>query len=439
MKKEEKVQKENRVKDLKINQDHRSRSYSPKAYHGCDTCKFKNGDLKKIKSISKFSDYTCQLDKNKNSKFKKNPQERDKESKEESKREKIKLTDLCDDDKKKIVELIEELSKFADKNQKLNEMIDRMHKIRQEQQDYIMKQANIHLEEKNIYVNEINEYKCKLETVEMDMKSKVLQWEKHERFMDAQIAYFAKALQESKNEKNDLNEQMSHLKNCLRQSLDSFQRLRKSMLQTQDKLVKQFKSVSCQTETEPVEFRSDLGDSDAEFLLLNNKNDMEAKSSLDVINDKLESVYQLLKGKSEHLTANSPKNIDVDFSALLNDGPATEKSQNLINSCQDELLKEKDEQEVEDVGYKFLKPYSYCSKTSLQAERILKKIGKPLSLNTKKVIKGPRCFDTKESNQGETIIQKNSLFQHSNEHLHWIEDKLLQDLFYTDGNLKLGP
>lgn len=106
------------------------------------------------------------------------------------------------------------------------------------------------------------------------------------------------------------------------------------MLQTQDKLVKQFKSVSCQTETESVEFRSDLGDSDAEFLLMNNKNDMEAKSSLDVINDKLESVYQLLKGKSEHLTANSPKNIDVDFSELLNDGPATEKSQNLINSCQ---------------------------------------------------------------------------------------------------------
>lgn len=34
-------------------------------------------------------------------------------------------------------------------------MIDRMHKIRQEQQDYIMKQANIHLEEKNIYVNEV--------------------------------------------------------------------------------------------------------------------------------------------------------------------------------------------------------------------------------------------------------------------------------------------
>lgn len=84
---------------------------------------------------------------------------------------------------------------------------------------------------------QINEYKCKLETVEMDMKSKVLQWEKHERFMDAQIAYFAKALQESKNEKNDLNEQMSHLKNCLRQSLDSFQRLVRS------KTIKMLRSV----------------------------------------------------------------------------------------------------------------------------------------------------------------------------------------------------
>lgn len=46
--------------------------------------------------------------------------------------------------------------RFAEKNQKLKEMLDRMQKTRQEQQDYTMKQAKLHLEEKNFYVNEVS-------------------------------------------------------------------------------------------------------------------------------------------------------------------------------------------------------------------------------------------------------------------------------------------
>lgn len=107
--KKENQSKPNLMKDVKIHHEQRSRSHSPKAYWGCGTCKLKNNELKKNRSVSRFSDNNCNVDKNKLNKIKKTSQESEKE-KEENKKNKVKITDLCDEDKKRIVELIEEIS-----------------------------------------------------------------------------------------------------------------------------------------------------------------------------------------------------------------------------------------------------------------------------------------------------------------------------------------
>lgn len=95
-------------KNYKVKSDLRSRSQSPKAYLGCGTCKLRSLEPKKVKSIGKFSDYGCNVQKNKTDKPKKVFEQKEKDG---IKKNQIKLTDLCDEDKKRIVELIEELSK----------------------------------------------------------------------------------------------------------------------------------------------------------------------------------------------------------------------------------------------------------------------------------------------------------------------------------------
>lgn len=73
-----------------------NRPISPKLYLGCDTCQIKNGiNLKARKSAPKIEPGSREGKRNDGDKSK----------------VKIKLTDLCDEDKRKIVELIEELSK----------------------------------------------------------------------------------------------------------------------------------------------------------------------------------------------------------------------------------------------------------------------------------------------------------------------------------------
>ena len=64
-----------------------------------------------------------------------------------------------------------------------------------------------------------------MELLENEYKNKIGQWEKHEKLMDNEVAYFARALQDSLKEKTELNEQMNHFKICLKRSLDEFQRL----------------------------------------------------------------------------------------------------------------------------------------------------------------------------------------------------------------------
>lgn len=81
-----------------------SRPISPKLYLGCDTCQIKNGINIKSRKSSEGEDVRPKTE----------PGFREAKRIEQDNTKakvKIKLTDLCDEDKKKIVELIEELSK----------------------------------------------------------------------------------------------------------------------------------------------------------------------------------------------------------------------------------------------------------------------------------------------------------------------------------------
>lgn len=57
------------------------------------------------------------------------------------------------------------------------------------------------------------------------MKGQTYKWEVHEKYMDNEICYLAKAIQRALDDKNDLLQQVNHLKQCLQQSLESFERL----------------------------------------------------------------------------------------------------------------------------------------------------------------------------------------------------------------------
>ena len=76
-----------------------SRPNSPKSYMGCSTCKMRYGSTEKSAKSNPKIEIGSRENKRSQS-----------DSVDKPKLE-IKLTDLCDEDKKKIVELIEELSK----------------------------------------------------------------------------------------------------------------------------------------------------------------------------------------------------------------------------------------------------------------------------------------------------------------------------------------
>lgn len=98
------------------------------------------------------------------------------------------------------------------------------------------------------------------------------------------------------------------------------------------------------------------------------------------------------------------------------------------------------EQGIREIGYKFFKPFDYYGKTSTQAERILKKMATPLNLiMNQKINCGSNNFEIKENFREEfiqkNIVQQNNLFENNDDH-QCEEDRLLQDLFYSDRNLK---
>lgn len=99
------------------------------------------------------------------------------------------------------------------------------------------------------------------------------------------------------------------------------------------------KSTSCQTEPKGGSYKekyksSDYETDEEELLPTNSPKTAHAKSSLDVINDKLEHVYQLLKRKSENLVMKSPQKFDIDLSILLRNEDSQGNDNN--NLCQDE-------------------------------------------------------------------------------------------------------
>lgn len=118
----------------------------------------------------------------------------------------------------------------------------------------------------------------------------------------------------------------------------SLQRDDVKVLQHEENTNKKLKSVSCQTEFKSVAFKEnyksddDEDDADEDFFSISQQTSMDAKSSLDVINDKLEHVYQLLKRKSDNLGKYSPRKFDIDLSILLKNEKLMEEA-DFVNVC----------------------------------------------------------------------------------------------------------
>lgn len=99
--------------------------------------------------------------------------------------------------------------------------------------------------------------------------------------------------------------------------------------------------------------------------------------------------------------------------------------------------------------YKFLKPFDQCSKTSVHAERILKKIGKPLNVvvndcSKKTDSKLARNIVIQDPLFGMNLIPTSLIPQKIVQQNHWYnlsedehcdEDKLMKELFYAERSL----
>ncbi|KAL0271080.1 UNVERIFIED_CONTAM: hypothetical protein PYX00_008295 [Menopon gallinae] len=397
-----------------------------KKFAGCDTCKLRNNiPLRRTKTVQDNA-----------VKFKKNLTET-----EHVKPNKIKLTDLCQEDKKRIVELMEELSKFADKNRSLKQTVDELEVNKKEQDEYILRQANLHLEEKNMYLLEIQKYKSKLQEMEVGMKEKVNAWEARERFMDTEIRCLAKGLQKLFNEKSDLMKEISHLKTCLKHSLESFEQLRNEVVTLQRLSAKSIRATSATSEKEPLPRIEGI---EEDFFSVS-KTQSADKSSIDLINDKLEHLYKLLQyraptsGTEGVVTVTAPVPVppvngpapSEEHRDQKPDLPVQKKSQNVFYET--ESNQEEADRTVEEPNYKFLKPFNECDKTSVQAERILKKVERPFNINFERQL--GKSLDQAlgiECQKSSTILSKIITEQ------HFDEDRILSELFYSDVSFEYG-